>query len=254
NIPLDITVKNNPEKLAKELGGEIIATGQVRIFDAGKIEKLSGYTEGEWWVQDAASALPVLLLGNIKDKIIFDLCAAPGGKTAQLISAGARVIAVDKSKKRIDKLKSNMNRLGFQPEIHESDILNWQPTIKPDVILLDAPCSATGTFRRHPEVIWHHDQKDVMQLAEIQRKLLAHIIKWIGSGGQIVYCVCSLQPEEGEEQIDNFLSKHKDFFIKKPSHLPNELFNKQGAIRTLPNSFSAKGGIDGFYAVLLEKR
>jgi len=257
-IPLDITVKEDAEKWAKTLGGEVIVTGQVRVFDAGKVEKLAGYEQGDWWIQDAASALPVLMLGDIAGKTVLDLCAAPGGKTAQLLQAGAKVISVDKSKRRLEVLNTNMQRLNYQPMVVESDILTYQPAFTPDIILLDAPCSATGTLRRHPEVLWQNSNKDVAELANIQAELLHKTSGWLKKGGILLYCVCSLQPEEGEMQIENFLKSHKDFTIKPLAasilaKLPQPTVNFQGAVRTLPGTFPLIGGIDGFYAVLLQK-
>lgn len=252
-VPLDLTVKNNPEKWAEILGGTVLATGSVRLEQTGRVEQLAGYDEGEWWVQDAAASLPVKLLGNVQGKTVYDLCAAPGGKTAQLAAKGATVTAVDKSKRRLEILQSNMERLKLAVEMVESDILRWRPSVIPDIVLLDAPCSATGTLRRHPEVVWHRSRDDIAELADLQRKMLNRASNLIKKGGRILYCVCSLQPEEGEEQIEKFLSVRAEFSLVPASGVPAEFINRQGALRTTPAHLQAQGGMDGFYAAVLEK-
>lgn len=253
-VPLDITVKGDAGKWAQELGGIVLPTGTVRIVEAGRVDMLVGFSEGEWWVQDAAAALPVQMLGDVAGKIVFDICAAPGGKTAQLAVAGAKVIAVDQSRRRLQILQSNMDRLKLDVQAVESDMLRWRTEIKPDIVLLDAPCSATGTLRRHPEVIWHKKKEDIAELAALQKRMLNRAANWLGAGGKLLYCVCSLQPEEGEEQIENFLSTHPNFSIIKAFGIPAEFINKQGALRTLPSYLADSGGMDGFYAVVLEKK
>lgn len=252
-VPLDVTVKSDPEKWAQVLGGVVLPTGSVRLQQAGRVDMLAGYGEGEWWVQDAAAALPVKLLGNVAGRKVLDLCAAPGGKTAQLAAAGAYVIAVDQSKRRLQILESNLQRLSLKAELVESDILRWKPGFAPDIVLLDAPCSATGTLRRHPEVVWHKKKEDIAELAVLQKKMLNRASGWLGKGGKLLYCVCSLQPEEGEMQIETFLSSHPGFSLKPISGMPSELVNKQGALRTLPSHFQEHGGMDGFYAAIVEK-
>ncbi len=184
---------------------------------------------------------------------VIDLCAAPGGKTAQLAAAGARVVAVDKSKRRLQLLQDNMNRLKLQVETVESDILKWRPAAVPDIILLDAPCSATGTLRRHPEVVWHRSREDIAELAGLQRKMLNRASNWLKPGGLLLYCVCSLQLEEGEEQIAKFLAVREEFTVRRVSGIPVEFINRQGAVRTTPAHMREAGGMDGFYAILLEK-
>ncbi len=252
-VPLDVTVKSDAETWAGELGGILLPTRSIRIEEAGQVELLKRYQEGEWWVQDAAAALPVRLLGEITGKIVLDLCAAPGGKTAQLAAAGAKVIAVDQSKRRLQIVKANMERLHLQAELIESDILRWRPDQAPDIILLDAPCSATGTLRRHPEVVWHRRKEDIAELADIQKKMLNRTSGWLQKGGKLLYCVCSLQPEEGEEQIEKFLKTHPEFSIRHAAGVPAPFVNKQGMLRTTPALWPEYGGMDGFYAVLLEK-
>jgi 16S rRNA (cytosine967-C5)-methyltransferase len=251
--PLDITVKRDAEAWAETLGGSLLPTGSVRLREAGRVDVLPGYAEGEWWVQDAASALPVALLGDIHGKNVLELCAAPGGKTAQLASRGATVTAVDKSARRLQVLQENMGRLKLQVECVEADILRWKPAVAPDIVLLDAPCSATGTLRRHPEVVWHRRQEDIAELAALQKKMLNRAARWLKEGGRLLYCVCSLQPEEGEAQAEHFLKGHADFSVLPVSGIPGEFINAQGALRTTPAHWESRGGMDGFYAVLLEK-
>ena len=251
--PLDITVKQDADMWAQKLGGVVLPTGSVRVTQAGRVDLLTGYEEGAWWVQDAAAALPVLLAGDVAGKTVFDLCAAPGGKTAQLAAAGANVVAVDQSKRRLQILQANLQRLQLQAEIVESDMLKWKPSSIPDVVLLDASCSATGTLRRHPEVLWHRQPEDVAELTLLQRKMLNRASNWLEAGGKLIYCVCSLQTEEGEQQIEQFLDTHKDFSLKPVSGVPSEFITKQGALRTLPSHFGDIGGLDGFYAAVLER-
>jgi 16S rRNA (cytosine967-C5)-methyltransferase len=250
--PLDISVKEDAGLWAEKLGGALLPTGSVRMSEAGRVDGLTGYAEGAWWVQDTAASLPVGLLGDVRGKLVFDLCAAPGGKTAQLAAAGAHVVAVDKSKRRLEILSANMQRLGLQVEMVESDILKWKPPRTPDIVLLDAPCSATGTLRRHPEVVWSRTQEDVLELAALQKKLLNRAAGWLKKDGKLLYCVCSLQPEEGEAQAEHFISTHPEFApvpaAPKRDLQPPIYTSENGAIRTHPALMAGAGGMDGFYA------
>ena len=250
--PLDISVKEDAPAWAEKLGGTLLPTGSIRIHEAGRVDGLTGYAQGAWWVQDAAAALPVHLLGDVRGKIVFDLCAAPGGKTAQLAAAGAHVVAVDKSKRRLQILASNMQRLGLKVETVESDILKWKPHITPDIVLLDAPCSATGTVRRHPEVLWGRTKEDITELTALQKKLLNRAASWLKEGGKLLYCVCSLQSEEGEDQAADFAYHHGEFapvpHAQKWEAESLKHFIKKGAIRTHPALLAGLGGMDGFYA------
>lgn len=256
--PLDITVKDDPSSWAEQLGGVVLPTGSVRLRDAKNITHLKGFADGGWWVQDVAATIPALLLGDVKDKRVIDLCAAPGGKTAQLAAAGAKVSAVDRSKERITILKTNIHRLKLQAEYITTDASKWLPTFAPDAILLDAPCSATGTLRRHPDVAWHRKPEDITRLAETQHKLLNHAINILKSGGTLVYSVCSLQPEEGEQQITKILSERDDISLVpvNPATIGGmkECLTGRGEVRTLPFHLGELDGMDGFFAAALLKK
>lgn len=256
--PLDITVKSDPEGWAERLGGVALPTGSIRVRDARNITMLQGFSEGSWWVQDIAATIPARLLGDVKDKRVIDLCAAPGGKTAQLATAGAKVSAVDRSKERIAMLKTNVHRLKLQAEYVTTDASKWLPAFAPDAILLDAPCSATGTLRRHPDVAWNRKPDDIKRLTETQAKLLRHALGILHKGGKLVYSVCSLQPEEGENQITALLAERDDVSLVpvSPATLGGmkECITARGEVRTLPIHLSELDGMDGFYAAVLVKR
>lgn len=199
--PLDLTVKAEPEGWAAKLGGTALGSRTVRLAQRGRIEMLAGFGEGQWWVQDAAAALPVQLLGEMAGKRVADLCAAPGGKTAQLAHAGARVTAVDNSGPRLARLRDNLARLGLTAEIVEQAVEDYAPEAPFDAVVLDAPCSATGTIRRHPDIAHLREAADVERLAALQDQLLEKAVSLVKPGGTLVYCVCSLQAEEGEARI-----------------------------------------------------
>ncbi len=256
--PLDITVKSDPENWAKELNGTLLPTGSVRLRDAKNVTHMKGFGEGGWWVQDMAASIPAILLGDVKGKKVLDLCAAPGGKTAQLAARGAEVSAIEMSKERINVLRTNLSRLKLQAECINIDANLYSPDFTVDAILLDAPCSATGTIRRHPDVAWHKKPEDVARLSEIQHKLLNHALDILKDGGILVYAVCSLQPQEGEQQITRILAERKDVELT-PVDLAliggmNECITKRGEVRTLPFHLSELGGMDGFYAAILTKK
>lgn len=255
--PLDISVKKDPAFWATQLGGVVLPTGSVRLRDTRNITQLKGFSEGAWWVQDMAATIPARLLGDVHDKRVIDLCAAPGGKTAQLATAGAKVSAVDKSKDRIAMLKTNVHRLKLQAEYVTTDASKWIPAFAPDAILLDAPCSATGTLRRHPDVAWLRREEDIANLVATQKKLLLHAFDMVRPGGILVYSVCSLQPEEGEDQITGLLQEREDATLKPvdPALLGGmtECITPRGEIRTLPFHLSELDGMDGFYAAILCK-
>ncbi|MFO0388887.1 MAG: RsmB/NOP family class I SAM-dependent RNA methyltransferase [Alphaproteobacteria bacterium] len=252
--PLDISVKSDADAWAKKLGGEVLPEGSVRIAEPPAITQMEGFEEGHWWVQDVAATIPAQLLGDIKGKRVIDLCAAPGGKTAQLIAAGAKVTAVEISKNRMSILKSNLARLQMDAECIVADAYTWKPDFTPDAILLDAPCSATGTLRRHPDVALNKTAGDITRLAATQKKLLNHALDLLPKGGKLVYAVCSLQPEEGEYQINKLLNEKSDVsLIPITSGVLAPYTTPYGWIRTLPCHKPENGGMDGFFAALLVK-
>ncbi len=251
--PLDITVKKDAAAWAQKLNAVLLPTGSLRLTDAGKVEDLPGYGEGAWWVQDAAAALPAKLLGEVRGKTVVDIGAAPGGKTAQLAAAGANVIAVERNPARAETLKQNLQRLRLTAEIVVADALTWQPDRKVDAVLLDAPCSATGTLRRHPEIAWLKDRLDIRKQATAQTALLNHVGSWLPAGATLVYAVCSLQPEEGLHQVAALLANQPRLQrVPVPASAIGGLtacITPEGDLRTLPHQLP--GGIDGFYAATL---
>lgn len=241
---LDITVKADPVLWAERLEAELLPTGSLRRPSGGSIQDLPGFAEGTWWVQDAAAALPARLLGDVAGRTVADLCAAPGGKAAQLAAAGARVIALDRSVPRLLRLKENLDRLGLEAEAVAADAAQWRPPEPLDAVLLDAPCSATGTIRRHPDVPHLKRPEDVARLAATQARLLAAAAEMVRPGGLVVYCSCSLQPEEGPAHLAHGLP-----FVREPVRPDEvggrtEILTAEGDLRTLPSH-----GMDGFFAV-----
>jgi 16S rRNA (cytosine967-C5)-methyltransferase len=256
--PLDLSVRGHATAWADRLGAELLPTGSLRRRSAGQVEALPGFEEGTWWVQDAAAALPVLLMRELRGQRIGDFCAAPGGKTAQLCAAGATVTAVERSPKRVEFLAGNLARLGFAPEIVTADLLEWEGPAAPfDAVLLDAPCTATGTIRRHPDIPWVKSPADVARLAEVQAKLLARALQLVRPGGLLVYAVCSLQPEEGEQRIEALLAAggvSRDPIRRNELRgLPAEL-DPHGQVRTLPCHMADLGGLDGFFIARLRRQ
>jgi 16S rRNA (cytosine967-C5)-methyltransferase len=212
---------------------------------------LPGFADGAWWVQDAAAALPTKLLGDVKGKRVLDLCAAPGGKTLQLAAAGAHVTAIDKSKQRLARLRENLRRTQLDAEVVAADVLDFKPSEHFDAILLDAPCTSTGTLRRHPDVAWLRKPSDVRVLAELQAKLLAAASALLKPGGVLVYAVCSLEPEEGPGIVAQAL---RQGWSRKPitaAEIPSEFITPDGDMRTLPSHWPERGGLDGFFAARL---
>ncbi len=256
--PLDITVKEDAATWAGKLEAEILPTGSLRRAAGGLITELPGFKDGQWWVQDAAAALPVKLLGDIRGKRVVDLCAAPGGKAAQMASLGADVTAIDRSEKRLVRLRQNMDRLGFSADAITADAATWRPKKPAHAVLLDAPCSATGTIRRHPDVPRLKKPEDVSKLALVQERLLTAALDMVEPGGVVIYCACSLQPEEGLDRIEAAL-KADPRFQRAPIHDSeiggaSELVTPSGDLRTLPCHLSEKGGMDGFFAARLKRR
>jgi len=251
---LDISTKSDPQKWAKLLDADILATGSLRRPAASDVTSLPGFSDGEWWVQDAAASIPASLFGNVKGKTILDSCAAPGGKTAQLAAAGAKVIALDRSKGRMKRLAENMDRLQLTVDLQIGEAENFSPERKLDGILLDAPCSSTGTLRRHPDVAYLKTPADIEKLASLQMRLLDATSKQLTPDAILVYSVCSLQAEEGEHQIDDLL-KRDSSLKRQPVDASeigglSEVINAKGDIRCLPQH---SGGMDGFFAARLVK-
>ncbi|PLX36569.1 MAG: MFS transporter [Hyphomicrobiales bacterium] len=259
---LDISVKSDPASWAERLNATVLPTGSLRLIPKGLVEHIDGYGEGAWWVQDAAAALPARLLGDVSGLRVADLCAAPGGKTAQLASAGADVTAVDISKPRAERLRANLKRLGLKANVVIADLLDWQPDEPFDAILLDAPCSSTGTIRRHPDVALRKTDTDIAALADLQQKILDRALTWLKPGGLLVYCTCSLEPEEGGDQIAALLAR-SDMAERVPI-TPDELgglaelVTPEGDMRTLPHHLKLEddrlSGLDGFFAARLRRR
>ena len=260
---LDITVKSDAAQWASRLHGESLPTGTVRTLLQGSVTNLPGFAEGEWWVQDAAAALPARLFGDIKGKTIVDFCAAPGGKTAQLALAGARVIALDRSPGRTARLRDNLARLRLHAEAVVTDAVEWQGDAVGaiDGVLVDAPCTSTGTIRRHPDVAWLRQEADLAALTTLQKRLLQRAVALLRPGGTLVYCTCSLEPEEGETAISTLLAAEPSLrrVPVDPSEVGGlaEIINPEGDLRTLPchmpHSDPRLGGLDGFYAARLIK-
>jgi 16S rRNA (cytosine967-C5)-methyltransferase len=253
--PLDLTVRGDKQGWANLLEAQILPTGTLRRVSGGAITGLPGYAEGAWWVQDAAAAIPARLLGDIAGQRVIDLCAAPGGKTAQLAAAGAVVTAVDRSQRRLERLISNLHRLEFSVEAITADAAVWQPRSRAAGVLLDAPCTATGAIRRHPDVPHLKSPDDVARLAVVQERLLHAASAMVEPGGALVYCTCSLEVEEGPQQIAKFLAANTRF-QRRPIHPAEvgglaELLTPEGDLRTLPSHFGELEGIDGFYATRL---
>jgi 16S rRNA (cytosine967-C5)-methyltransferase len=257
---LDLTLKQDAERWAERVHGRLLPTGSVRTLAHGVVTLLPGFSEGAWWVQDAAAAIPARLFGELNDRRVADLCAAPGGKTAQLANAGANVTAVDRSPARLSRLRENLERLSLSADILAADILEWQA--EPfDAVLLDAPCSSTGTIRRHPDVPWLKSATDIAALVGMQRKLLDKAVELTKPGGTLIYCVCSLEPEEGEQQIADLLAR--DSRIARVPIAAGEVsghaefLNAAGELRTLPTHLPDPeprwGGLDGFFAARLKR-
>ncbi|MDY0029344.1 MAG: 16S rRNA (cytosine(967)-C(5))-methyltransferase RsmB [Pseudobdellovibrionaceae bacterium] len=259
---LDVTLKDEAQRehWAQTLGGEALPTGGVRLTHARMITELPGFEDGMWWVQDAAASLPAQLFGtNIAGASVLDLCAAPGGKTAQLASMGANVVALDRSAKRIQRLQSNMKRmrLGHSVRTEIADAAVWRSREQFPYILLDAPCSATGTIRRNPDVLWMKSEGDLNSLVDLQARLLENALSMLQPGGVLVYCTCSLQKCEGENQIDRLIERRDDV-----DRIPiqasevgeiRDFITPRGDVRILPTYLPEIGGIDGFYIARLGK-
>jgi 16S rRNA (cytosine967-C5)-methyltransferase len=256
--PLDLTVKEKPETWARRLEGRALPSGSVRL-DAhrGEITNLPGFKDGAWWIQDAAAALTVRFLGGLEGKSAIDLCAAPGGKTATLAVAGAEVIAVDRSAARMERLKRNMTRLKLPVATVVAYALQWRPSAPADLVVLDAPCSATGTLRRHPDIKHLKGAEEIESLTQLQSGLLTAAADMVKPGGLLLYIVCSLEPEEGPARIEAFLGQ-TTAFARRPLQSAElfgleDLIDARGDFRSLPCHLAEEGGLDGFYLCRLER-
>ncbi|MBO0763637.1 MAG: RsmB/NOP family class I SAM-dependent RNA methyltransferase [Hyphomicrobiaceae bacterium] len=258
--PLDLSLKPGPDAAAwaRRLGGRLLLTGSIRLAEHGRIEDLPGYAEGAWWVQGAAASLVARATGNVEGRAVADLCAAPGGKTAGLAAAGAQVTAVDDSPERLERLNGNLARLNLAAEIVAADVAKWAPARTFDAVVLDAPCSGTGTISRHPDILRLKAPADIERMAEVQRAMLGNAATLVRPGGTLVYSTCSLEPEEGRAQIDALLGHAPD--LRRAPITAQEIgadpsWIVDGDVRTLPYQL-AEGdlaGLDGFYIARLRR-
>lgn len=257
--PLDLTLKPGEDISAWESRLEAVrlSTGSLRRAAGGRIEALPGYGDGAWWVQDAAAAIPAQLFGDVRGKTIADLCAAPGGKAAQLAAAGAAVIAIDRSQGRLGRLRENFSRLKLEATIVRADAKSWRPDAPVDGVLVDAPCLATGTIRRHPDIPWLKTADDLTGITPVQDALLANAARMLRPGGLLVYCVCSMEPEEGEARVAQLLGNDKT--LARAPVSAEEIGGLEpaitplGDVRTMPSLLAEQGGIDGFFIARLQK-
>lgn len=252
--PLDFTPKGDADTVAAALGGEVLPTGSVRLTDAGRVTALAGYDSGDWWVQDAAAALPVKILAPKPGETVLDLCAAPGGKTMQLAAAGAKVTAVDVSDARLARVRSNLERTGLSAEVLAADAMEFDRGGF-DAVLLDAPCSATGTMRRHPDLPVAKDGSEFGALIAQQEAMIDHALSLLRPGGRLVFCTCSLLPDEGEVQVEEALDRHPGLQVDREAlALPGvdaAWQTEEGGLRLRPDYWADRGGMDGFYMACL---
>ncbi|MDX8349949.1 RsmB/NOP family class I SAM-dependent RNA methyltransferase [Cognatiyoonia sp. IB215446] len=252
--PLDLTAKSDPRAIAKAVGGEVLPTGSVRVPDAGQVSTLPGYEAGDWWVQDAAAAIPVKALGDVKGLKVVDLCAAPGGKTMQLAARGADVTAVEISKFRMTRVSSNLARVGLWARRAPVNAFLFKEQDF-DAVLLDAPCSATGTIRRHPDLPYAKDGSEFGMLIDQQARMIDHAVTLLKPGGRLMFCTCSLLPDEGEVQVEEALKRHPGLEVL-PINVPGidqNWHSEEGGLRLRPDYWPDLGGMDGFYLALLRK-
>ena len=254
--PIDVTPKDGAVDWAKTLGGTVLSTGSVRLDGHPQVSALPGYEDGAWWVQDAAAALPARLLDAKPGERVLDLCAAPGGKTMQLAATGAAVTALDISKARMARVEENLARTGLSADLVVADAMTWEPEGAFDAILLDAPCSATGTLRRHPDLAHAKEGEGIDGLIALQGAMFDRALGWLKPGGRLVFCTCSLIPDEGEVQLEGALARHSDVSVVNPDgdwvdpawHAP------EGGLRIRPDHWADRGGIDGFFMALVTKQ
>lgn len=252
--PLDLTAKTDAAAVAKAVGGEVLPTGSVRLRDAGQVSMLAGYDAGDWWVQDAAAALPAKILNAVEGERVLDMCAAPGGKTMQLAATGAEVVAIDVSKGRMTRVRENLARTGLKATLRVTDALIWTEALF-DAILLDAPCTATGTIRRHPDLPHAKNGEDFPVLFALQEKMIDHALKQLKPGGRLVFCTCSLLPDEGEIQVEDALKRNKGLTVEpiQLDGIDSAWASPEGGIRIRPDYWADRGGLDGFYIAVLRK-
>ncbi|QDC07754.1 methyltransferase domain-containing protein [Oceanicola sp. D3] len=246
--PLDLTAKGDAAALAEATGGTLLPTGSVRITGPVQVTALPGFAEGTFWVQDAAAALPAKLLNAQPGERVLDLCAAPGGKTMQLAAAGADVVALDLSARRLGRVEENLSRTGLAAQLVSGDVLKWEPEEQFDAILLDAPCSATGTIRRHPDLPHVKDGKGLKELFALQAAMLERAMNWLKPGGRLVYCTCSLLPEEGEAQVAGLNP------VRPEAEWIEDGWRAGNSLRLRPDFWSERGGMDGFFIAVLHKQ
>ena len=255
--PLDLTPRSNTDFWAGRLEGEVLPTGTIRREGGGNVTELPGFAEGAWWVQDAAATLPVRLMGDVSGKRVADLCAAPGGKTLQLAAAGAQVTAIDISARRMVRVGENLARAGLSADLVTADVGKWITDATFDAILLDAPCSGTGTLRRHPDIAWLKDEEDVARLTLTQDRLLVRAADLLKPGGTLVYAVCSLQEDEGPARLEALLARDKRLqrVPVQPAELPGlaDAVTPAGDVRTLPSMWPERHGMDGFFIGRVQK-
>jgi 16S rRNA (cytosine967-C5)-methyltransferase len=252
-VPLDITAKGDAARLSSDLGGNLLPSGSVRLQDAGQVSGLPGYDAGDWWVQDAAAAIPVRLLNLQEGETVLDMCAAPGGKTLQAAAVRARVTAIDVSKQRLKRVRENLERCKLHAVVKKEDALKVEGSF--DAIILDAPCSATGTIRRHPDLPHAKTGDNFGELIGLQAEMLDHALNLLKPGGRMVYCTCSLLPDEGECQIEEVLERRKDVELVPLTQdwIEDDWRAPEGGLRLRPDFWADKGGLDGFYIAVLRK-
>ena len=257
NPHIDVAVKKDIKKWRNKLGADLLPNNILRLNQGGLINEKEGYDQGEWWIQDYSSQIAIKSFSIKKNEEILDLCAAPGGKTAQMLALGAKVLSIDQNKKRIAKFKENMNRLKFKTEIIETDILKFETKKRWNKILLDVPCSSTGIIRKNPDILYSKEEGVINNLISIQKELLQKSWSLLNTGGQLLYCNCSLETEEGELQIKKFLENNPDAKINKISSDGlddiNKSLKKEGWLRILPNDSKKVKNIDGFFIACLKK-
>lgn len=254
--PTDLTLKPelDPKEWAQKLDAELLPTQSLRLKKQGQISMLPGFNEGAFWVQDAAAAIPVRLLGDLKGKTVLDCCAAPGGKTMQAAAQGAKVTAIDNSDTRMKRVKANLKRTGLEAKLIVKDAVKWSVEGRFDVIILDAPCSATGTMRRHPDLPHIRKDMDLSHVLRLQTRLITNAITWLKPGGTLLFCTCSLLPSEGEEQVQHALTKGLTLVRPEVPWIEDRWLTDEGMVRLRPDYWPERGGMDGFFAAIMRKK